>query len=270
MDEIWKDIKGYEGIYQVSNIGRVRSFDRYTRGLKKMFKPGCIRKPFDTTGYESVALSNSGDKTFMVHRLVADAFIPNPKGLPCVNHIDGNKKNNVVSNLEWVTYSENTRHAIRIGLIDVEQSRINGRKSVEITGHPLKCTDSGEVFESVRNAYRRFGSDAFIIECLDTGKRSHKNRGFMFEYITREEYLDSLASQKDLKYYDSIYETIWNRCKHRGKAVPIYCIERKIQYPSVSAAARDNNMDNETIRLSIIENRKAKGLTFIRTDGGEF
>lgn len=270
MEEVWKDVKGYEGIYQVSNIGRVRSLDRWTNGLKHMFKRGCIRKPFDTTGYDSVTLSNSGDKTFMVHRLVADAFIPNPNKLPCVNHIDGNKKNNIVSNLEWVTYEENTHHAIRLGLIDVEASRINGRKAIEVTGHPIICEDSGEVFESVHQACIRFGSEEFIQNCLALGRRSHKGRGFMFRYISRDDYLNKICDQKCANEYDSIYETIWKRCKHRGRAVPIYCTERDIQYPSVAAAARDNNMDNETIRLSIIQNRKAKGLTFIRIDGGEF
>ena len=268
MDEIWKDIKGYEGIYQVSNIGRVRSLDRWTEGNKCMFKRGRIIKPFDNKGYNNTSLSRGGvDTTFATHRLVADAFIPNPDNLPCVNHKDGHKRNNVVDNLEWVTYSENTRHAIGLGLIDAEASKEYGKQSVKVVGHPLICRDSGEVFECKQDAARRLHS-GFMISTI--GRRSHEGKGLLFEEISREEYLNLRSHQKSYDEYDKIYHDVLSRCKHKGIAVPIYCIERKTQYPSVSAAARDNKMDNETIRLSIMEHRKAKGLTFIRTDGGEF
>ena len=268
MDEIWKDIKGYEGIYQVSNIGRVRSLDRWTEGNKCMFKRGRIIKPFDNKGYNNTSLSRGGvNKTFATHRLVADAFVPNPYNLPCVNHKDGHKRNNVVENLEWVTYSQNTQHAIRLGLIDVESSKEYGKQSVEVIGHPLMCIDSGEVFECQQDAVRRLHS-GFMISTI--GRRSHEGKGLLFEEISREQYLELRVNQKPHSEYDKIYHRILSQCSQRGIAVPIYCVERKLQYPSVSAAARDNNMDNETIRLSIIENRKAKGLTFIRTDGGEF
>jgi hypothetical protein len=115
MQEIWKPIFGYEGIYEVSNLGNIRSLDRIDfagRHLKG--------KLFSTTAKESyvtVRLSKNGNiTTFRIHQLVAEAFIPNPDGKPCVNHKDGNKQNNTAENLEWCTHSENNRHAFRTGL----------------------------------------------------------------------------------------------------------------------------------------------------------
>ena len=115
-EEIWKDIEGYEGLYQVSNLGRVkrmRFINKNTNIEKERIKSQKIRKD----GYLEVALYKNGKgKYIQVHRLVAKSFIPNPKKLPQVNHIDGNKENNCVDNLEWVTNKENVTHAIKTGL----------------------------------------------------------------------------------------------------------------------------------------------------------
>ena len=106
--EIWKDIKGYEGLYQVSNKGRVKSFHR------KKIK---LLKRHDFRNYYAVRLYKDGIiENFLVHRLVAEFFIPNPQNKPQVNHKDGNKLNNCVENLEWVTIQENLLHAVKIGL----------------------------------------------------------------------------------------------------------------------------------------------------------
>lgn len=270
MTEEWRDIRGYEGSYQVSNLGRVRSLDRYIPS-RRYYRKGRIIQPFDNKGYNNTSLSlNKVTRTFCTHRLVAEAFIPNPDNKPCVNHVDGNKRNNLVSNLEWVTYSENTNHAIKLGLIDTSASAENGKKSVEVTGIPIICEDSGQVFECIQDALKTFGSDDFIYRSLRSGKRSHGGKGFLFRTLTRNDYLKLRSAQKLQDDYNKIYTSIWNKCKHMGRAVKIYCVERDKTYQSVSAAARDNHMSNETIRLSIMENRKAKGLTFMRVDGGEF
>jgi hypothetical protein len=103
--EIWKDIRGYEGLYRVSNLGRVRS------------KTKLLHLNTNTYGYKHVTLSKGNvQKTVLVHRLVASAFIENPIGLPQINHKDGDKRNNTVGNLEWVTQGENNRHAIKNNL----------------------------------------------------------------------------------------------------------------------------------------------------------
>ena len=116
MEEIWKDIQGYEGLYQVSNYGRIRSFKR----MKNNKEARQFKLTPNSTGYISVGLRKNGKKIlYQVHRLVAESFIPNPENKPQVNHIDGNKTNNHISNLEWVTASENTQHAYKMGLAKI-------------------------------------------------------------------------------------------------------------------------------------------------------
>lgn len=119
MKEIWKDIKGYEGLYQISSFGNVKSLDRYiiNKNGDKQYFPGKYLTQGISDNYLKVILSkNNKQRTFRVHILVARAFIPNPENKPEVNHIDGNKKNNKVNNLEWNTRSENEFHAYRNGL----------------------------------------------------------------------------------------------------------------------------------------------------------
>ena len=107
--EIWKDIKGYEGLYQISNLGRVKS-------LPRQKTKGGILKQFSTEYLVVSMVENGKIKKIKVHRLVAETFIPNPNNLPQVNHIDGNKFNNNMNNLEWVTSKENIIHANIMGL----------------------------------------------------------------------------------------------------------------------------------------------------------
>lgn len=113
MQEIWKDVPGYEGQYQVSNTGRVRSLDRIKPD--GIFQHGTIRKTYlDACGYELVALrKNNKPKNWSVHRLVATAFIPNPDNLPQVNHKDEIRNHNTVDNLEWCTIEYNQRYGHR-------------------------------------------------------------------------------------------------------------------------------------------------------------
>ena len=120
-DEVWKDVEGYEGLYQVSNFGNIKSLARIVHSEKRSdykIKEKVLKQSDTTTGYKKVELhkDNEKRKSFKVHRLVAQAFIPNPENKREVNHIDGNKHNNNVNNLEWVTSSENKLHAFEMHL----------------------------------------------------------------------------------------------------------------------------------------------------------
>ncbi len=124
MEEIWKDVAGYEGLYQVSNMGGVKrlSFITYNKYYKRetIHKENHLRPtPHYQNNYLSVMFSkNKKQKRIMVHRLVAIHFISNPNNYRTVNHKNGNKQQNCVSNLEWMSHKQNVNHAIEIGLMD--------------------------------------------------------------------------------------------------------------------------------------------------------
>lgn len=116
MEEIWKDIRNYEGLYQVSNLGRVKTLDRYIKDNRcvRFIKGRLIKPSIGKGGYKYVKLHTNGSyKTYAVHRLVAFAFIPNPNNLPQVNHKDENPSNNNVDNLEWCTAEYNVNYGTR-------------------------------------------------------------------------------------------------------------------------------------------------------------
>jgi hypothetical protein len=138
MQEIWKDIEGYNGKYRISTFGRVMAINGKYNG-EHIFSPA-----LDFVGYPITSLRINGRKTyFRLHRLVAEAFIPNPDNKKMVNHIDGNKANNNVQNLEWSTPLENITHAIKAGLINA-----NGEKS---SNSKLKTKDVLRIREMASN-----------------------------------------------------------------------------------------------------------------------
>ena len=117
--EIWKDIKGYESLYQINNYGCVVGKERMTTGnRKRKLKRKVLKQHENELGYKLVDLCKDGKKkSFRVHRLLAEAFIENPYNKPCINHKDGNPKNNSLDNLEWCTQKENIQHAFKTGLV---------------------------------------------------------------------------------------------------------------------------------------------------------
>lgn len=138
---IWEPIKGYEGLYEVSEHGVVRSCARYIktdiRHVKERLIEGrFLKQATKRNGYKTVDLCKDGKvKTTLVHRIVATAFCPNPHGYRFVNHIDSDRSNNDSTNLEWVTSSENRMHGIKQG-------------NVTFLKKAVLCIESGEIFES--------------------------------------------------------------------------------------------------------------------------
>jgi hypothetical protein len=164
MEEIWKPINGFEGLYEVSNMGRVKSLAKeWTGGNGAVITHDILilSNLKDGDGYLKVILCQSGiQKPFKIHRLVATHFIENPLNKPAVNHIDGNKQNNCDWNLEWNTNSENTKHAFAIGLKESQRNavRILGKSLVGATSPTSKKvidTETGKEYFSLREAAKQ-------------------------------------------------------------------------------------------------------------------
>lgn len=137
MKEVWKDVVGYEGIYKVSNLGRVKSLDRIRKhnihGSPYLFKGKILNQTKNNNGYLRVFLcKNNKSKTTYVHRLVASHFHEKEEHHTEVNHIDGDKKNNIASNLEWCTKKENLDHGYRVGLWAGENNNTSKLKEKDI------------------------------------------------------------------------------------------------------------------------------------------
>lgn len=157
MEEIWKDIPGYERLYQASNLGQIRSLDRTVEYVKHYsgrdvkavhnFKGRVLKQSF-TSGYLGVLLSVDGNKTSeLVHRLVASTFVDNPDNKPQVDHRDGDRTNNHVDNLLWVTSKENHANTISKGQHTCQQES-KTKQVIDV--------DTGEIFNSMMSAERKY------------------------------------------------------------------------------------------------------------------
>ena len=178
----WRDIKGYEGYYKISDTGLVKSLARHCIHKDKILSQGNNGK-----GYLFVGLSKKGKvKRFYIHRLVAESFLPNRGRKPEVNHKDGNKSNNFVSNLEWVTGKENKQHAVKIGLRKytvqickkMSFSKLGGKNPM---AKKIICIETNQTFNSTTEAgrYLKVCRTAVSNSIL----RNYKCKGFTFRYI---------------------------------------------------------------------------------------
>ena len=172
-DEIWKDIPGYEGLYQVSSLGRVKSLDRNIKhafgGYSK--RKGMIKKPqVQKDGYVKIPLCKDGvNKNFLIHRLVAMAFIPNTENKEYVDHINTIRNDNRVENLRWATEIENGNNILTIK----KRSKM------------VKCITTGEIFKKVKEAAQKYNIDKSDISKCCKGKKKDV-KGYKFEYYKEE------------------------------------------------------------------------------------
>lgn len=179
MKETWKAIAGYEGFYEVSNLGNVRSLTRVVKGRNNTTRiiQGRLLVPKIGNGYLRVSLcrEDSKIKTISIHRLVASAFLLNANNLPQVNHIDGNKRNNRTDNLEWCTQSENMIHAYKNGL---EKPSGNGLEK------DVKCTHNGITiyYRGIRTMCRELGISRDVVRARLAGIKGRLLTDYTFEY----------------------------------------------------------------------------------------
>lgn len=175
--EEWRPIKGYEGLYEVSSIGRVKSLCRrviYPSGNSRWVPEKILKPSKSKKGYLSVSLYKNGKSTrSIVHRLVANAFIENPKEKPQVNHINEIRDDNRVSNLEWVTSKENNNHGGR-------NSKLSKARSKSVEGKSI-LNGNIKIYEKVRDVVKDGFNYGHVASCCRGELSAHK--GFTWKYI---------------------------------------------------------------------------------------
>lgn len=259
MEEIWKPVKGFEDRYAISNLGRFKFLPR-----RFIMKDGRVRvvkerlKDFSkisNDGYLSVGLHHSAEDYIQkgIHILVAEAFVPNddPEHKTQVNHIDGDRQNNCADNLEWVTPSENVRHAWNIGRMDKFRDYSAVSKSNKTTPKPVKCLNDGKVFDSIKAAgeYYKIPRDRMY----RTVKEHKSIFGLEFEYLPKEE--TATRGHPVPKLNRVLVNT------HKPK--PVYCVETDTWYKSRAEAARQLKISGSSIVDSLREGRRHAGYTFM-------
>ena len=238
MDEIWKDIEGYDGFYQISNYGRVKSVERTITymttnqsGIEfetSKYCPEKILKTASLRGYQIVSLRrNSKSKTYQVHRLVAEYFIPNPNNYPTVNHKDENKANNRVDNLEWCTVEYNSNYGTR------NQRIAEKLKENENFYIPILCYDLNNNFikryNSAEEAAQELGiSGSGITACCRMYSGRTSAGGFKWKYEKSDINIEDInyEAQKKLLHQFNLdgsfvqtYESISEGARILGKSV---------------------------------------------------
>ena len=182
--DVWRDVVGYEGKYQVNTKGEVRSLN-YNRMNKT-----CLLKPYlGNRGYLSVVLSKGNKtKTKMVHKLVAESFIPNEDGKPFIDHINNIKTDNRVENLRWVTHKENMRNPLtRKRFSESAKKRPISENALKNRQRRIYCKELNKTFDSITQASKELNISIACICRVCSGNISH-TRGYHFEYINIKEF----------------------------------------------------------------------------------
>lgn len=242
-DEEWRDIPDWEGFYQVSNKGRVRSLDRTV--VKSNGSVARVRGKLldikDKDGYMSVMLYRGNkEHNKSIHRLVAENFIINPKGLPEVDHIDNNRSNNKVENLRWVSAKENAAHRIKSGSSSKAKS--------------VYCIDTGETFKSLAAAGRSV--NAGTQQVIDSIKSKSCCKGKVFVYADdMPEDLEEYANAARAKYQN------FHPKPKMPTAKKIIAIETGQIFNSMTEASIYFNCDIATIKNRVKANKPFNGIT---------
>lgn len=172
--EFWKDIKGYEGLYQVSDTGRIKSLQRHRKNHTKtqIVKEKIKNTRKDPQGYLLLDLyKDNKPKTIRVHRLVAETFIPNPENKETVNHMDGDKENNDVENLEWASFKEQNNHIYEKKLKSDESIDKAIKAMNKASSKKTMCLNDGIIYNSASEAGRAVGVSASLIMRVCRGER---------------------------------------------------------------------------------------------------
>lgn len=177
MTEIWKEIKGYEGYFEVSNLGNFRSKDRmvkYKQSGMRLYPGKSLKTETIVEGYQRIVLMKEArKKRYMCHRLVAETFVPNPENKPYVNHINGIKSDNRACNLEWVTQSENELHSFRV---------LGNTMGGKTCPKKVKCVDLDKTFNSMSDCIKFLGTGCIegLKKAINAGRLYH-NHAFIYQ-----------------------------------------------------------------------------------------
>lgn len=248
-DRVWKPVPGYEGLYEISNLGEVKSLGRFVnhkshRRVRKTAK--LLKYSVDEDGYFGVALSdiNGVAKQHRVNRLVALTFIPNPENLSVVNHKNGDKQDNRVENLEWCTVKYNTFEAYRMGLNDASKPI------------PVVCLDNNREFESVHAAAVWVGCDhGNITESMN----QHSCCKYGWCFVRQSDYPDDLRSY--LAEAKKLYYSKPNRYR-----IEIKCLDTGEVFPNVRQCAGKFNKSGDFLSERIRTHRLFQGQCYARVE----
>jgi len=227
IEEIWKDIEGFDNLYQISNCGRVRSLDRIAHNGQRI-KGKILKTNLNKCGYYTVNLyKNKKMKTCTIHRLVANSFIPNPDNLPCVNHKNEDKKNNYDFNLEWCTVKYNNIYGTRIQKVisNTDYKKAGLKISVKLNQYD-KSGKFIKKWDGARIAERELNIDhSHIAKCCKGKKKTAGG------YIWRYENDDNEMVLND--YKGMTHKKKVNKLDEKGNIID--------KYESACEAARANS-----------------------------